>query len=353
MLRYMFENAIRWMISCIFLVLLSIATVVVVPLSMVTNRSFYKSLLRDSGVLDNLPEALIAQVGEENNIDTSALLQDKNSELYVVIKDVFNIEYTNQLMETIVDTTFDVLEGKTSLSSVRIPLLSSKAQIKKLATYLLQAKLSTLPICTPKELLQLKFDSSSLSSLPCSPPKLFMPNTDRLIDEYFESQEGRQLLSRLVLTPNELKINEESIKKYQSIYRILRFGYPFSIMVILFSSIGVFLVVRKKSKAISILFSHFLLSAIGFFFTGLVLTQNLDALNEKVASGLDIDSATVYLQFGAKLVEVFIRLFNSQLYLMAVVFGILASILLILRLFVFKSLKQDATENAPAFDKTI
>jgi hypothetical protein len=189
-------NAVRWLFSIIFGIVLS-ALVFVTPLataisSALSNRETLKVWVNESGIYEHSDELAIefikqqAQSSSENNQMDAAekILAERNLEK--ILTGVLTPDFSRELIEGTIDGTYDYLEGKTE----GIVIHADKEKVEDVFFQILLAssnlefdsldELKDLPTCTPaqEENLDKGFESLEDACLP----------KDLVIDKFFEIQ---------------------------------------------------------------------------------------------------------------------------------------------------------------------
>lgn len=139
---------LRWLCAIIISIALSTWIVVATINMTVTNRTVVKQWLASSGVYDTALSSLLRV--DPTTSSTSAGTIISNSDMQKALAQTFNAEYLKTSTNTIIDATYDWMEGKTKAVTFSIPVQDLSSNFTNNLTAIIEPKLAALPACTGK-----------------------------------------------------------------------------------------------------------------------------------------------------------------------------------------------------------
>jgi hypothetical protein len=160
-----------------------------------------ESWLADSGIYGRLPAAALVQTQKSGTDSGAGSISLSDPAVIQAAQTAFPPDLLRHSANTLLDSNYDWLAGKTATPSFNIDLSTAKQNFAKLVGQAAAAHLAALPVCTPAQLAQLSIPVDSLS-VSCRPAILTAQAEGARITEAIDN--SNDLLSDPVVTAGSL-----------------------------------------------------------------------------------------------------------------------------------------------------
>jgi hypothetical protein len=160
-----------------------------------------ESWLSDSKIYDRLPAAALVQTQKSGTDSGAGSISLSDPAVQQAARTAFPSDLLRHSANTLLDSNYDWLAGKTATPNFSIDLSSAKQNFAKLVGQAAATHLAALPVCTPAQLAQLSIPVDSLS-VSCRPAILTAQAEGARITEAVGN--SNDLLSDPVVTAGSL-----------------------------------------------------------------------------------------------------------------------------------------------------
>lgn len=261
------------------LFLLIITAYLMVFAQVTTNPDKMKRLLGDSGLYEKMP-AVIYDDAVKSESTVSASIPLKDQEVRQAALEVFNPGFVQQNIETVIDSTYSWLEGKTDQPEFSIDIQDAKNQFATSVSDKLEKRLQALPPCTLSQLRQIE-NTDDLFSLQCLPPGSDIASMKSQFSSSVANSD--EFLKETKINPDTFKDeNSQSLfDTSQDIPQTYQFSkkLPYILMVVIavISTLIVFISTSRREGIIKLI-KTFLIAGMFVLLIPLVLNSLADIL---------------------------------------------------------------------------
>lgn len=149
--------------TALFIALLFATALDMGVIRVISQPSNIKQILADSGAYNSAVNSVLAQSGKISTSDGSVSLTDPT--IRAAANSTFTPQFVRSNTETVIDSIYAWLNGKTTSPNFNIDLSGGKSQFASAAAQAVQTRVAGLPVCTPANELS-SFDALSSSCLP-------------------------------------------------------------------------------------------------------------------------------------------------------------------------------------------
>lgn len=250
---------IRWIFATVLIGLLFLMVVAGIPISVfsrsITQKDTAKEWLKSSDLYNDVLDISIELVSEnqKDNPEISDLLlqvKDSESEIGKLVRDKFTPQFTEQSVNTILDGTYDWLEGDAETLTFEVQILEDEAETINILTVWFQAKLKGLPACTSDDEIPSEFNPFEVE---CLPPGYDTDNTEAIstyLTDNADTKEIQELLQIAETGSVDMDVDPETTRIFRQTFRALNV-MPFIFAGIVFIlSLLIILLVPGFSKGV-------------------------------------------------------------------------------------------------------
>lgn len=207
-----------------------------------TNRTVVKKWLHNSGIYENVigivVETMSSQMSNANiapeSIDSSMdstdsssdqlaaifeAAQDPSTEIGRLVSEKYNAQFFETTSNTVIDATYDWLEGKSDNIDFRIELADSQDDLLDLMNAAFKEKFTSMPACTAEDQIPVdingNFDPFSAS---CLPEGFDINSIDAQLEEQMNTPELQDMLNNATLTSQNFNIDAATTHQAQQTY---------------------------------------------------------------------------------------------------------------------------------------
>lgn len=323
------------------LVLILVLLAYFMVFSTVTARpSEVKRIIDESGVYQKITPVLydkFAQEGmNENQGVQSQTLPLENEAVKSAALSVFSPDYIKQQLETVIDGTYQWLDGTTTEPSFTIDLADAKNRLAEQIANQAATRAETLPVCTAQQLREVR--DTNLLSLPCRP---LGANIAALKTEFINSvNSDENFLKNTTISPATIK-DERGNKVFQDYQNVpdtfqtlKKLPYILGALAILIST-GIVLLNENRREGLKKLVKFFVIGGVFVILIPLGISSIIDSLlNEQSGD-------TVIRELLVPLAKKFIDTADRVYYTFGVIYLLIAGVMFL----VYKKL-QPPTEKS-------
>lgn len=190
---------------------------IIIPLTAIViafrTPAFLEQALDQSGIYKAVIPSLLDQTAEDNKADQQAVALLQDAGVRDAVNSAFSPEVLQDSTETILDGTYQWLDGTTSTPRISLNLQSSADILKSKLTDYATRRLATLPTCSQAQFGQLT-GQEALLDLTCIPPGLDIGQTARDFSDGALKNTG--LAERATLSTDDLPKDADGKRIYET-----------------------------------------------------------------------------------------------------------------------------------------
>ncbi len=198
--------------------------------------------LTQSGLYTDFVKLVVTQAGTaaSGNLSTSGV-SFNDAAVRQIAESVFSPPILQQYVSTFLDANYSWLEGKTSTPNFTINLTASKEAFAQQVGQYVTNHLSSLPICTPSELISgetaLASGTSDPLQLSCRPSSLNPISTGALVSQQIASSHallGNTVITQKTFQPNHTTNSRPYYVQFSSAPKLYQLStkLPFALVII-------------------------------------------------------------------------------------------------------------------------
>lgn len=169
------------------------------------NKQQVKNILERSILYENLPTIIYDAAVDSSNTNSTLPLEDP--EIRQIALNVFSAEFTRTNIESLLDGTYDWLEGETEQPEITIDLKEAKDKAANKIGVLAQKKAAALPICSSEQLRANNIDNSfDVFVAECISPFVSLASVQNDIQKAFAQTDA--LVSDTSISIDDIKNSE-------------------------------------------------------------------------------------------------------------------------------------------------